>query len=75
MSTRLPDPRATGRDTAHRRLRKDRPDLHAQVLAGEITPHAAMIEAGFRRKTITVPVDAHSAAQTIAPRSTSRWLP
>jgi hypothetical protein len=34
-----------------RRLRKDRPDTHARVLAGEITPHAGMIEAGFRKKT------------------------
>jgi len=33
-----------------RRLRKDRPDIHARVLSGEITPHAGMIEAGFRRK-------------------------
>ncbi len=44
-------------DSAIRRLRKDRPDLHAQVLAKAISPHAAMVEAGFRRKTATVPVD------------------
>lgn len=31
---------------ALRRLRKDRPDIHARVLAGEITAHAGMIEAG-----------------------------
>jgi hypothetical protein len=41
---------------ALRRLRKDRPDLHAEVLAGKKSPHAAMVEAGFRPKTITVPV-------------------
>jgi hypothetical protein len=35
---------------AIRRLRRDRPDIHARVLAGEITPHAGMIEAGFRKK-------------------------
>jgi hypothetical protein len=34
-----------------RRLRKDRPDIHARVLAGELTPHAGMIEAGLRKKT------------------------
>jgi hypothetical protein len=34
--------------TALRRLRKDRPDLHARALAGEISANAAMIEAGFR---------------------------
>jgi hypothetical protein len=33
-----------------RRLRKDRPDIHARVLAGELSPHAGMIEAGFRKK-------------------------
>ena len=26
-----------------RRLRKDRPDLHERVLAGECSPHAAMV--------------------------------
>jgi hypothetical protein len=33
------------------RLRKDRPDIHERVLAGEISPHAGMIEAGFRKIT------------------------
>jgi len=33
-----------------RRLRKDRPDIHARVLAGELSPHAGMVEAGFRKK-------------------------
>jgi hypothetical protein len=50
---------------AVRRLRKDRPDLHAQVLAKAISPHAAMVEAGFRRKTATVPVDDLDALNTI----------
>jgi hypothetical protein len=30
--------------------------LHADVLASRISPHAAMVEAGFRPKTISVPV-------------------
>lgn len=34
-----------------RRLRKDRPDLHERVLAGEVSVNAACIEAGFRKKT------------------------
>lgn len=42
---------------ALRRLRKDRPDLHARVLAKELSPHAAMVEAGFRRRTWTAPAD------------------
>jgi|GEM_PF-3128100 len=33
-----------------RRLRKDRPDLHGMVLNGELSAHAAAIEAGFRRR-------------------------
>ena len=37
-------------DSCLRRLRKDRPDIHARVLAGELSPHAGMIEAGFRKK-------------------------
>jgi hypothetical protein len=37
-----------------RRLRKDRPDIHARVLAGELTPHAGMIEAGFRKKPVRI---------------------
>jgi hypothetical protein len=32
-----------------RRLRKDRPDIHARVLAGDLTANAGMIEAGFRK--------------------------
>jgi hypothetical protein len=35
---------------ALRRLRKDRPDIHARVLAGELSPHAGMLAAGFRKK-------------------------
>lgn len=35
---------------AHRRLSRYRPDIHARVLAGEISAHAGMIEAGFRKK-------------------------
>lgn len=31
------------------RLRRDRPDLHARVLAGEISANAAMVLAGFRK--------------------------
>jgi DNA (cytosine-5)-methyltransferase 1 len=33
-----------------RRLRTARPDLHARVLAGEITAYAGMIEAGWRTR-------------------------
>jgi hypothetical protein len=50
-------PEGNTRQKALRRLRKDRPDLHDKVLAGEISAHAAMVEAGFRHHTITVPID------------------
>ena len=32
------------------RLRKDRPDIHARVLAGELSLYAGMVEAGFRKR-------------------------
>ena len=53
------------RQYALRKLRKDAPELHAKVLAGEVSPHQAMIEAGFRRKTATIPLDPEGAARAI----------
>lgn len=50
---------------ALRRLRVDAPELHQRVLAGELTPHAAMIKAGFRPRTITIPIDPTTAADRI----------
>lgn len=50
---------------AIRHLRESRPDLHAKVVAKELSPHAAMIEAGFRRKTITIPLEPASAARVL----------
>lgn len=49
-------PSGTSSTAALRRLRKDEPELHAEVLAGRISAHGAMVLAGFRPKTITVPV-------------------
>jgi hypothetical protein len=40
---------------ALRKLRKDAPELHARVIAGDLSPHGAMVEAGFRRRP--VPLD------------------
>lgn len=34
------------------RLALERPDVHARVLAGELTPHAGLVEAGLRKKTV-----------------------
>jgi hypothetical protein len=50
-------PTGTSGSAALRRLRKDRRDLYELVLAGELSPHAAMVEAGFRPKTFTVRAD------------------
>jgi hypothetical protein len=46
----------TSQRGALRRLRKDAPELHADVLAGRLSAHGAMVRAGFRPKTVTVPV-------------------
>lgn len=43
-------PDGNARQQALRRLRKSRPDLHKRVLGGELSAHAAMVEAGFRKK-------------------------
>lgn len=64
-------PSGNASESALRRLRKDRPDLHSRVLAGELSPHAAMVEAGFRRPTMTVPLDdMQSLASTLVRRLT-----
>jgi hypothetical protein len=44
--------RPSGNSNAYalRRLRNHAPAIHERVLAGELTPHAGMIEAGFRKK-------------------------
>jgi len=58
-------PVGTSAAAAIRKLRKDRPDLHERVIAGEISPHAAMVEAGFRKKTFVVPEDLPSLARAL----------
>ncbi len=58
-------PKGNTRSRALLRLSDDRPDLLARVEAGMLSPHAAMVEAGFRRRTITVPVNPAAAARAI----------
>lgn len=58
-------PTGTSSAAALRRLRKERPDLHARVLAEELTPHRAMVEAGFRKPTITIPREVDAAARAL----------
>jgi hypothetical protein len=61
-------PEGNSRDKALRRLRDHRPDLHAQVLANELSAHAAMVEAGFRPRTFTVPDNIDAAAPILRRR-------
>jgi hypothetical protein len=63
-------PDGTSREAALRKLRKDRPDLHARVLNEELTPHAAMLEAGFRKKTMTLPTGIEDLAATLVRKLT-----
>lgn len=55
-------PTGNSAERALRKLRSDAPELHARVLAGKLSPHAAMVEAGFRKKTYQIPADADDAA-------------
>lgn len=70
----LERPQGNASARALRALRKNRPDLHAKVLAGEISPHGAMVEAGLRKKTLTVPRDAQGIAAAIKRHCTSEQV-
>lgn len=70
----VPAPTGNTADRALRKLRADAPELHRQVLDGALSPHAAMVAAGFRRKTLTVPVDVERAARTLARHFTADEL-
>ena len=54
-------PDGTSKDATLRRLRKDYPELHKRVLAGELSANAAALEAGFRRPSVQI-TDADPAA-------------
>lgn len=58
-------PQGTSKDRALRKLRTDAPELHAEVLAGNLTAHGAMVKAGFRLRTVTVQPDPAAAARTL----------
>jgi hypothetical protein len=47
-------PQGNSKRRALRHLREKRPDLLDRVESGELSPHAAMQEAKFRRPTMTV---------------------
>lgn len=68
------DGRGTSSTYALRRLRKSRPDLHADVLAGELSPHAAMVDAGFRKRYLQLPDDPKEAAAYLLRKKDAGWL-
>lgn len=51
---------------ALRKLRDDAPELHAEVLAGRLSAHRAMVQAGYRPRTLSVrPDDPASVVKTL----------
>jgi hypothetical protein len=48
-----------------RRLKRDRPDLAQKVVTEEMSANAAAIEAGFRKKYLSIPIDPKRAAASI----------
>jgi hypothetical protein len=68
----------TSRTYALRRLAKDRPDLHAQCLAGELTAYAAMVQAGFRTRPPSrkrTPLDSlHHYWRQVSPEERLRFV-
>jgi hypothetical protein len=58
-------------EAAERRLRKDRPDLHARALAGALSWNKAMIEAKFRNKPKSRKQSALQKIQKLIPKLTA----
>ena len=67
-------PTGTSTVATMRRLAKNSPELHAQVIAGELSPNAAAIEAGFRKRKYQLPADPTAAARYLAERVDKEWL-
>ena len=55
-------PAGTSQASALRKLRRNRPDLHARVVAGELSANAAAVEAGWRQRKAQVRLDDPEAA-------------
>ncbi|MBB6172879.1 hypothetical protein HNR23_002939 [Nocardiopsis mwathae] len=70
LGTKEPETQPSRRQSAAlHRLERERPDLHQKVLAGSITTNKAMIAAGFRARTVSVPVSRPEAAARTLRRS------
>jgi hypothetical protein len=59
-------PTGTSVNYALSRLEKNKPELYAEVIAGKISPNAAMVKAGYREKAITIPAVPAIAARRLA---------
>ncbi len=65
----------TSKRQALRKLRSDAPELHDEVVAGRMSPHAAMVQAGFRPKTLTIRLDdPMRAAQSLLRQADPEFL-
>jgi hypothetical protein len=62
------NPGGTSPTYALQRLKRDQPELAEKVIAGELTAHQAAIQAGFRTRMISVPVDVERAVAVIGRR-------
>lgn len=47
------------------RLERERPDLHERVRSGELSAHAAMVEAGFRKRSVVLSPDPLQAGRRL----------
>lgn len=67
-------PSGTSQARALRKLRTDAPQLHQEVLQGHLSAHAAMVQAGYRKRTITIPLEPQGAARTLRKHMTpEQW--
>ena len=57
-----------------RTLEKRAPTIHAEVLAGELSPHAAMVKAGLRTPPFQMPRDPVKAGKYLADRVDAEWM-
>jgi hypothetical protein len=66
--------RGTSKSYAHRKLCKDAPEIYQRVINGEISAHAGMVEAGYRKKQITFTHDVDSAVKMLRNKFTPAEL-
>ena len=57
--------RGNTKSYAMRRLKKDKPNIYKRVVVGEISAHAGMIEAGFKKKKISCTSDVPSTIKML----------